>query len=256
LLRYDIVNTNASAINNLYAGIFFDWDMLDGSDDFTGYDSSENFGYCYHVGGSPDNWVAAALVSSDNYGFWAINNQGGDGGFNIYDGFTDTEKWQALSSGVGKPQAGAGDISHVISSGPYSIQPNDTIHIAFAVAAGFSINDLRNAITNARIKYSQIPTAISFEDDNIPRGFYLSQNHPNPFNPSTKIRWQSHVGAWQTLKVFDVLGNEVATLMNGYAPAGSYEVEFSSRNILTSGVYFYRLQVREFVEIKKMILLR
>ena len=144
LLKYDLTNTTPSIINNLYAGFFFDWDIADGNDDFTAYDSIGNFGYCYHVGGNPNTWIASALVSSDNYGFWAINNQGGDGGFSIYDGYTDSEKWQSLSSGIGKPQAGAGDISHVVSGGPYSIQPNETIHVAFSIAAGFNIDELKN----------------------------------------------------------------------------------------------------------------
>ena len=64
-----------------------------------------------------------------------------------------------------------------------------------------------------------------------PVSFSLSQNYPNPFNPSTKISWQSPVGSWQTLKVYDVLGNEVATLVNEYKPAGSYEVEFNAFRI-------------------------
>ena len=107
LLKYDLTNKTTSVINNLYAGLFFDWDFADAANDFTAYDTLGNFGYAYRVGGNPDTWVASALVSSDSFGFWAINNQGGDGGFSIYDGFSDTEKWQSLSSGIGKPQAGA-----------------------------------------------------------------------------------------------------------------------------------------------------
>jgi len=63
------------------------------------------------------------------------------------------------------------------------------------------------------------------------------------------------VSGWQTLKVYDVLGNEVATLVNEYRPAGSYEVEFDASN-LSSGVYFYQLKAGSFIEAKKMILLR
>ena len=89
--------------------------------------------------------------------------------------------------------------------------------------------------------------------------FNLAQNYPNPFNPSTKISWQSPVSGWQTLKVYDVLGNEVATLVNEYRTAGSYEVEFksivSSRQ-LANGVYFYQLKAGDYVETKKMILLK
>jgi len=85
--------------------------------------------------------------------------------------------------------------------------------------------------------------------------YNLSQNYPNPFNPSTKIRWQSPIGSWQTLKIYDVLGNEVATLVDEYKQAGSYEIEFNAVN-LPSGVYFYQMRVGDYIQTKKMILLR
>jgi hypothetical protein len=89
----------------------------------------------------------------------------------------------------------------------------------------------------------------------IPEAFSLDQNYPNPFNPSTKISWQSPIGSHQTLKVYDVLGNEVTTLVNEEKPAGSYEVNWDASN-LSTGVYFYRLQAGSFSETKKMTLLR
>ncbi|MCU0343001.1 MAG: polysaccharide deacetylase family protein [Ignavibacterium sp.] len=98
------------------------------------------------------------------------------------------------------------------------------------------------------------------------KDFKLYQNYPNPFNPSTTIIWQSPVAGWQTLKVYDILGNEVVTLVNEYKSAGTYEAEFNLANqsIQASGVYFYKLQVgdpstgsgKSFVQTKKMILLR
>jgi Secretion system C-terminal sorting domain len=92
-------------------------------------------------------------------------------------------------------------------------------------------------------------------DESIPIKYQLDQNYPNPFNPSTKISWQSPAGSWQTLKIYDVLGNEVATLVDEYKPAGSYEVEWNASG-LPSGVYFYQLKSGEFVSTKKMILLK
>ena len=88
-----------------------------------------------------------------------------------------------------------------------------------------------------------------------PLTFKLYQNYPNPFNPSTKISWQSPVSSWQTLKVYDVLGNEVVTLVNEYRSVGNYVVEFDASN-LASGIYFYKLQTGSFIATKKMILLR
>ena len=84
--------------------------------------------------------------------------------------------------------------------------------------------------------------------------FLLYQNYPNPFNPSTKISWQSPVGSWQTIKVYDVLGNEVIKLVDEYKEAGIYEVEFDGSE-LTSGIYFYKFQAGLFVETKKMAFL-
>jgi len=95
-----------------------------------------------------------------------------------------------------------------------------------------------------------------------PIAFHLLQNYPNPFNPSTKISWQSLVGSYQTLKVYDVLGNEIVTLVDDFKPAGSYEINFNAGG-LSSGIYFYRIAIHSdkltagsFVETKKMILLR
>jgi hypothetical protein len=95
----------------------------------------------------------------------------------------------------------------------------------------------------------------------IPEKFALYQNYPNPFNPTTKIRYQIPLlggderGGLVTLKVYDVLGNEVATLVNEEKPAGTYEITWYAAN-LPSGVYFYTINAGSFVETKKMILLR
>lgn len=96
----------------------------------------------------------------------------------------------------------------------------------------------------------------SITDNSIePLNFQLFQNYPNPFNPSTKISWQSPIGSHQTLKVYDALGNEVVTLVNEYKPAGSYEVEWNASH-LSSGVYFYQLKAGEFIETKKLTLIK
>ena len=92
-----------------------------------------------------------------------------------------------------------------------------------------------------------------------PTGFALSQNYPNPFNPSTMISYQVPVNSRVTLKVYDMLGREVATLVNDRQEAGSYSVPFNSNKgglSLSSGVYFYRLNAGSFVSVKKLILMK
>ncbi|MCX6150464.1 MAG: T9SS type A sorting domain-containing protein [Ignavibacteriales bacterium] len=93
----------------------------------------------------------------------------------------------------------------------------------------------------------------------MPNEIQLYQNYPNPFNPITKIRWWSPVGSRQALKVYNVLGNKVITLLDEYKDAGTYEVEFSTRDgasELPSGLYFYQITSGGFSETRKMILLR
>lgn len=92
-------------------------------------------------------------------------------------------------------------------------------------------------------------------DVNLPEIFELSQNFPNPFNPSTKISYYLPSGGQISLKVYDVIGNEVATLVDEFKSAGSYEIEFDASG-LSSGSYFYKIQTGTFSSVKKMILLR
>jgi len=104
------------------------------------------------------------------------------------------------------------------------------------------------------------PNFTSVETENVLKDYFLSQNYPNPFNPSTKIRYQLPVRSFVTLKVYDILGREVAALVNEEKAVGSYEVEFNShsgegRN-LTSGIYFYQFNAGDNTETKKMILLK
>lgn len=89
----------------------------------------------------------------------------------------------------------------------------------------------------------------------IPADYVLSQNFPNPFNPTTKIEYNVPELSFVILKVYDVLGNEIGTLVNEEKPIGRYKVEFNATT-LPSGIYFYRLQAGNFVETKKMVLLR
>jgi mannose/cellobiose epimerase-like protein (N-acyl-D-glucosamine 2-epimerase family) len=105
------------------------------------------------------------------------------------------------------------------------------------------------------VTYEPVITNIIPENIIVADRFELMQNYPNPFNPNTKISWQLPVGSHQTIKVFDVLGNEIATIVDEYKPAGSYEVVFNASS-LTSGVYFYQLKTGEFISAKKMILLK
>lgn len=104
-------------------------------------------------------------------------------------------------------------------------------------------------------------TAVTDNNSSLPDKYSLQQNYPNPFNPSTVISYNLPVSGKVVLKIYDVLGNEVATLVNNIQAAGSHQVEFNTQQTtnhqqLSSGVYFYTLRAANFVESKKMVLLK
>lgn len=98
-------------------------------------------------------------------------------------------------------------------------------------------------------------TAVNTKVPDIPQKFSLSQNYPNPFNPSTRIEYSLPHSEYVTLKVYNIVGQEVKTIVNNYKNAGNYIVNFNADDI-PSGVYFYSLHAGNFSQVKKMILLK
>jgi streptogramin lyase len=103
----------------------------------------------------------------------------------------------------------------------------------------------------------KVETSVTNQEEikTLPTDFLLYQNYPNPFNPSTTIQFSIPVTAFTTLKVYDILGNEVATLVNEEKPVGTYRVEFNAKQ-LSSGVYIYRMQAGKFTASKKFTLMK
>ena len=131
------------------------------------------------------------------------------------------------------------------------------------VTGGYNGSDVVSSVEIYLIDTNEVVSVrdVTIKHDNIPDQFALFQNYPNPFNPSTTIKYSlpnvilSEARNLITLKLYDVLGIEIATLVNEFKPTGKYEVVFDA-GILPSGSYFYRLQAGSYTETKKMILIR
>lgn len=144
------------------------------------------------------------------------------------------------------------DISDI--NNPYELTSYVTQGYANSVAVQDSLIFVAFASGGTVILKSSLLTAVN-ETSRKDFSFRLQQNYPNPFNPTTTISWQLPVGGLQTLKVYDMLGREVATLVNGYKLAGKHEIKFNASD-LPSGIYLYRLKAGNYFQTKKMILMK
>lgn len=254
ILKYVITNTSAADIIGLHAGIFFDWDINADyyETNLAEWNDEYKFGYAHNE--NPEeiaDIAAAALISSDKYNFYPIKNDGTPG---VYDGFTTAEKWLTLSSGTEVTQAGPFDISMVIAAGPYDIYSGESVDVAFVIAADTTLEGVAASVIAARNKYRDLITSVE-DETTIPEVYSLAQNYPNPFNPSTVIKYNIAEAANVKIKVFDILGREVRTLVNTYQQPGSYNVDFNGSG-LSSGMYFYSIEAGSFSDVKKMMMIK
>lgn len=144
------------------------------------------------------------------------------------------------------------------------LEPDRAINLSWLLTIPFwGIYDANNSTLWETGEFEDFPTSVE-PISNLPLDYGLSQNYPNPFNPSTKIKFTipsvgKHNAVAVQLKVYDILGTEVATLVDEEKAPGIYEVEFSTNNAATSlasGIYIYRIESAGFIETKKMVLLK
>jgi trimeric autotransporter adhesin len=161
------------------------------------------------------------------------------------------------STSVTNPKFSVRHTSFVVpQSGAYT----DTVRftpLAVGTFSGFLIlsSDATNMPSDTIVVIGTCEKLTSVPEQVVPRAFSLSQNYPNPFNPSTIINYQLPKGNHVTLRLYDAIGREVARLVDGYKEAGSYDIQFNASK-LSSGVYFYRIQAGNYVDMKKMMLMK
>jgi len=249
LTRYEITNLTATEITDLYFGQFYDWDIGNYSTNMTGFDAGRDLAYAWD----------ANTPTAPYLGVRAFDGAASMRGL-VNSGVTmeRSNKWEWISGGTGMSSVGPGDIFFVIASGPFSINPGETARLGFGLVGGADLETLQEHADAAEVRWQEVITLVGIEpiaSGEIPVRFDLAQNYPNPFNPATSIQYALPEGSFVSLRVFDLLGQEVATLVSDYQSAGTYEVRFNAEG-LPSGMYLYRITAGRFSESKKLLLLR
>jgi hypothetical protein len=268
IIEYKIINMGVKAIDSAYVGAFLDGDVGPynianfAQRNYAGYYQDSRTAYIHNpvdIGSTP---VGLSLLHSSrpvdslqfSFRWWPGTNHPN----------TDADRYARLSSGridSNQLPTGLTDTRCLISFGPFTLPPqsapvHDTVAVVFAIVSGQSLNAMRQHAERAKQIYlSGGQVSVGEGHDELPEHVELLHNYPNPFNPTTTIRFALPKVGVVKLTVFDIIGQQVAVLVDQELMGGMHSAEWNAKG-KPSGVYFYRLESGSFVETKKLILLR
>ena len=176
-------------------------------------------------------------------------------------GLTDSDKISIIKTqGHEIDDTISGDIMFAATATPFFLLPGDSIEISFALVAAESENELIRNASAAIVKYGLLTDVPDDENGLLPKDFILKQNYPNPFNPKTTISFSLNRATEVKLSVYNMLGQKVTTLHSGYLNSGIHSYDWDGTNFhaetAASGIYFYRLETRDYAVTKKMLLIK
>ena len=248
IMQYYLVNNTNESTNGVYFGLMTDFDLSASGDRLNVLPESN---LLYQLG---DSVLTGLMPLTGFNGMKSLDNDGGKIPLDNQDKF-------ALISqgGIDLNTAWRSDYLTVVSFGPFSIPPHDSVELALTMAVSDNLADLQMSAARALEKYLN-HTGITENHNTMPADFTLFQNSPNPFNPSTTISFDIVRCGLVELEVFNSLGRSVAVLFEGLAHPGNYRIVWDGRNEsglkVASGMYFYRLRTDTAVQTRKMLLIK
>jgi hypothetical protein len=185
ILEYELINTTSQTFNNVVAGIFADWDLISAGQNGCGYDPITRIGF---VNTLPDTLIGGVqLLNFENANFYAIDNvPGGNGGYNLYDGFTNAEKNQVmrnirLNTGAG---TNGTDVIITLASPTFNLAPSDTQTVAFALISGNSLEEIQATGNTAESFYQNQGVPLVLKNNKTPKPSVF----PNPSQDQFQIQ--------------------------------------------------------------------
>jgi len=237
IFEYKMVNSSPSTLNNIYAGIFSDWDIQNFNNNKAAEDVSAKLGYVWCTDSS-GLYAGTKLLTAGNFNHYAIDNiSGGNGGVDLFTaGYDDSEKYTTLSTSRATAGIGTGnDVIDVVSTGPFTITPGDSVTVAFALIAGSELSDIINSATLAQQQYDQVT---GIKNNEIPSGnLYL---YPNPASEEISVSFLLDNASDITMEIYDLSGRVIYTESSSTESFGKVTRKINISKI-TPGYYLLKV---------------
>ncbi len=240
LVSYDITSLEKQDIKELFFGQFFDWDIsLSGKNDVIEFVPKYNFAYAKDGKNENLPGVYIKILSPYNNNFYAINNNGNDSSISVYDGFTEEEKWETISSGLKRIYAANNDCSMVLSAGPIEIAPLDTVNLSFAIAFAYSNEEANSKFIKASSLLNYVKS-INVNDE-VLNNIYI---YPNPTADYININLTLMKSAPVTISIYDISGKKITDIISEeMLSSGIHSFEYNAKE-LSQGTYFVDLTTK------------
>lgn len=244
LAAYHITNRNAQSIEQMYCGIYADWDIgTAGQNDVAIWSDEDGFYYAYNTRSSTLPYVGMQIVSDHLPNAFMIDNDGRTiDNPGVYDGYTKAEKWRTISSGIGRSRSSVTDASAVIAAGPFRMEPGATEQVVFSIFAGRNLDELRSAARRARETAQQL---LGISPPDVSGKSISLQVSPNPVSENyLTVQYRLPVSTELTLTVADVLGRSLTTISDNRISPASGAITIPLESEWAPGTYFLVARTR------------
>lgn len=240
IVEYTIKNNSTSALNNLFAGTCFDWDIMDYSMNKASVDNNLKMGYAFSTQAA-GLYAGVKLLTAGAFNHYAIDNMASPPGGSIdivTNGFETNEKYTALST-ARSDAGGTGtgnDVLDAVSTGPFSLNPGDSVKVAFALIAGDDLADISASANNAQIKYNSIT---GIKEPEFANSFMLTVS-PNPAALQTQLNFSLKKQENISIELYNAIGKKIMQIADKNYVAGNHNLILKTAS-LTPGVYFIKM---------------
>ena len=253
MVEYTIINDGSDNLDDLYAGIFTDWDIQEYDDNKAATDNTRQLGYCYNTNNG-GFYAGVQLLSDGPFIHYAVDHvNGGGGGEDLSDGYTTQEKYNTMSTTREDAGPGTGnDVFNVVSTGPYDLTPGDSVTVAFALVGGESLEDIQSTSDSAIAQVGGSPnTSIKLTSRNAINAHLW----PNPANEQTTLSISMDQPALTAVTVTNLLGNVVWQRNTLLQPNGKLALQIPTGDLAT-GAYLVQVDAEGFRATQKLIIAR